>query len=86
MISRMIASLIAPMASSLMQPVVALFINDISEKGIMGEGKEQKDGYLPLLALPLMIKPIPRKGVTIAARGYNNMDHMDERFYFYFIR
>ena len=51
------ASLIAPMASSL--------VNALTEKG-------QERGFLPLLALPLMIKVLG-KTFRRAERGYNNM-------------
>ena len=44
-------TLIATMASSLIQPVTCSLINAITGKGIMRPGKEQEDGFLSLLAL-----------------------------------
>ena len=58
----MAASLIASMASLLIQPVASSLI-----------GKGQEGGFLPLLVLPLMIKVLG-KGDTRAGRKYNNMD------------
>ena len=52
------------MTSLFIRPVVSLLINAISGKGVRRAGKEQEDGFLPLLALPLMMK-------SITARGYN---------------
>ena len=49
MVAPMAASLIAPRVSSLIQPVASWLINAITWKG-------QEGGYLPLLALPLMMK------------------------------
>ena len=66
MIAPMAASLIALMAFSLMQPLASSLINVITGKG-------QEGGFVPLLALTLMIKVL-RKGVTRAGRGYNKMD------------
>ena len=54
-------------------------INAISEKGDLRARKIQERGFLPLFALPLMMK-IPGKKVTGAGRGYNKMDHMDHNF------
>ena len=59
----MVASLLAPMASSL--------INAISGKGVMIVGKGQEGGFLPLLELPLMIKAMSGKGVTGAVRRHD---------------
>ena len=71
--------MMAPMAaSSLIQPVAFPLINVIVGKETMRAGKGQ-GGFLLLLALTLTIK-ILGKGVTRAARGYNNMDHMDKDF------
>ena len=50
-------SLIAPMASSLIQPVASSLINVISGKG-------QEGGFLPLLALPVMIKTCNEKKLS----------------------
>ena len=52
------------MTSLFIQPVASLLINAISGKGVRRAEKEQEDGFLPLLALPLMMK-------SITARGYN---------------
>ena len=56
MMAPMAASLIARKASSLVKPVASSRINAISRKGVMRAGKGQEGGFLPLLALPLMIK------------------------------
>ena len=64
--AHMAASLIAPMASSLMQPVASSLVNAIS-------GKEQEGGFLPLLALSLIVKVLG-KGNRRAGKGYNNMN------------
>ena len=45
---------------------------------VASEGQE--DGFLPLLALPLMIKAMSGKRVTSAGSRYNNMDHLDIAF------
>ena len=65
------ASLIAPMASSL--------VITITGKRVIRAGKEQEGGILPLLALPLMMKVLG-KGVRRAGKGGNKMDHMDKFF------
>ena len=62
----------APMVSSLIQPLVSSLINTITGKG-------QKGRFLPLSAIPLMMKVLG-KGVTRAGRGYNNIS---KHFYFY---
>ena len=54
----MVASLIQPVSSSLIQPVASSLIKAIAGKGVMRAGKRQEGGFLPLLALPLMIKAI----------------------------
>ena len=69
----MAASLIAPMASSLIQ-LVASLINATTGKGVRKEGKEQKGGFLPLLVAPLILK-------AVFGRGYNKMDYMDKNFW-----
>ena len=56
MMAPMVALLIAPMASLLIKPVGSSRINTISGEGVMRAGKGQEGGFLPLLALPLMIK------------------------------
>ena len=48
-------------------------INAISGKGVKRAGKGQEGGFLPLIALPLMLK-------SMTGRGYNKMDHMEENF------
>ena len=76
--------LIVSMASSLIQPVASSLVNAITGKGVMRARKGQESGILPLLTLPLMMKVL-EEGVTKAGKGYNNIDHMDENFYFYSI-
>ena len=66
-VAPMAASLIALMASLLIQPVVSLMLNAITRKG-------QEGGFLPLFALPLMMRVLG-KGFRRAERGYNNMDN-----------
>ena len=66
MMSPIAASLIAPMASSLIKRVASSLINAIIGKG-------NKGGFLPLLALPLMMKVLGI-GIRKAVRGYDNMD------------
>ena len=56
MMAPMVASLIEPMASLLVKPAGSSRINTISGEGVMRAGKGQEGGFLPLLALPLMIK------------------------------
>ena len=51
MMAPMAASLLASMVSSLVQPVTSSLINAITRKG----------GFLPLLALPLMIKVLGKE-------------------------
>ena len=55
MMEPMVASLISPMASSLMHA--------ISGKGVTKARKGQESGLIPLLALPLTIKVTSGKGV-----------------------
>ena len=55
MMAPVAASLIVPMASLFMQHVAYITpINSITGKRVTRTGKEQ--GFLPLLALPLMMK------------------------------
>ena len=61
-----LGAMIALMAASLIAPMVSSLINALTEKG-------QERGFLPLLALPLMIKVLG-KTFRRAERGYNNMD------------
>ena len=72
MMGPMTTSLMAVIAYSLTQHVASSLINSIT-------GKRQEGGFLPLLALPLMMKVLG-KGVRRAGRGYMNKD-----FYFRFI-
>ena len=60
MIIDVTASLIAPMASSLMQLAASSIINNITGRGAMGVGKGQEFGILPLLALLFMIKVLEK--------------------------
>ena len=80
MMAPMAASLISPMASLLIQPATSSMINSINGKTAMRARKGDEGGFLPLLALPLMIRSMSRKRVTRVGRGYNNMDHMDKKF------
>ena len=64
MMAIMAASFIAPIASSLIQPIVSSLINSIT-------GKRQEGGFLPFLALPLMMKVL-ENGVKREGRGYVN--------------
>ena len=73
------ASLIAAMASLLIQPAASSLINAITGKDIIRAGKGQKDGFRPFLVLPLMMKVL-RKGVTRVGKGYNNIHHIDNFF------
>ena len=73
----MIAPLIAPMASSLLQPVASSMINPTIGKGVMRAGKGQAAWFLPLFALPWMMKVLVKR-VTRTGRGYNRMDHLDK--------
>ena len=57
----MAASLIAPVASSSIQNVASSFINAIAGKEVMRAGKQQESGFLPLLALPLIIKALGKR-------------------------
>ena len=79
MMAPIAASLIAPTASSLIQPVASPLINAITGKVAMRAGKGKEDGFLPSLALTLMMKVLG-KGVTRAGRGYNRMDYMGKVF------
>ena len=54
------------MVASLTQPVTSSLKNVITRRG-------QEGGFLPLLALLLMMTVL-EKGVTGAVRGYNNLD------------
>ena len=74
----MAALLIAPMASSLIQPVGSLLMNVINGKGVMRAAKGQEVGFLPSLALPLVIN-------VMSVRRYNKMDQVDKKFQFHCI-
>ena len=50
----MVASLIVPVDSSLIKPVVTSFVDATSGKG-------QEGGFLPLLGLPLMMKFVKKR-------------------------
>ena len=69
----MTASLIIPIASSLIVAMTSLLINTITGKEVMRAEKGGKGGFLSLLVSLLMMKVLG-KGVTTAGRGYNNMD------------
>ena len=56
MMTDLTASLIAPMASSLIQLAASSMINNITGEGAMGVGKGQEFWILLLLALLFMIK------------------------------
>ena len=56
MIAPMAASLITPIVSSLIQLVTPCLINAIFGKGVRRAGQGQKGGFLPLLASYLMIQ------------------------------
>ena len=60
--------------------MASTLINAITGKGARRTEKGQ-GGFLSLLALILSIKAL-RQGVRRAARGYNNLDHMDKNFKF----
>ena len=51
-----LGAMMATMAASLIQPVVSSLINAISEREVKRTEKRQKGGFLPLIALPLMMK------------------------------
>ena len=46
------------------------------EKGVMWTGKGQEGGFLPLIALPLMIKTVSGNRLKRAGKGYNDMNHL----------
>ena len=63
-----------------MQAVASTLINAITGKGAMRAEKGQ-GGFLSLLTIILPMKALGQ-GVRRAARGYNNLDHMDKNFKF----
>ena len=69
----MAASLIIPIASSLIVAMTSLLINTITRKEVMRAEKGGKGGFLSLSVSLLMMKVLG-KGVKTAGRGYNNMD------------
>ena len=54
--------MVAPMAASMVQPVAFFFINAVTRK-------RQEGGFLPLLALLLMMKVLGKEDKR-AGRGY----------------
>ena len=54
------ASLIAPLTSSLIHLAASSMINNITGRGVMGVGKGQEFGILPLLAFLFMIKVLEK--------------------------
>ena len=77
-------SLIALMASSFMQPVISSVINAITRKGVRIAEKGKERGIFPLVALLLTIKALSGKWFTRVRKRYNNLDHMDQNFFFLF--
>ena len=73
MMAPMAASSIAPMASLLIQPVASLLINALSGKVVRRARKGKECGFLPLLALPLIMK-------SMLGKGHNNIVHLDKKF------
>ena len=73
MVVPMSALFVALMASSLMQPVVSSLINVLTRKRVLRAGVGQQGRFLPLLALPLLMKVLG-KGVTRAGKGYDYME------------
>ena len=73
MMASMAASLIITMASSLIVPMASSLINAIIRKWVMRAGKRQEDGFLSLLALPLLMKVLGKR-VTRVWRGCSNLD------------
>ena len=72
-------AMIEHMAASLIQPVASSMINSIIEKGIMRAEKGQAGGIFSLFLLFFMMKVLG-KGVTRAGIGYNKMHHMNKNF------
>ena len=71
--------LIAPMVYSLIQLVTSWFINAIFGKRVTRAGKRQESRFLPLLALPIIMK-VQGKGITRAGKEYDNTDDMNKNF------
>ena len=74
-----LASLMAPMAASLIWPLTSSLLGGTFEKGISEIEKRQEHKILPLLA-SILFKGIFGKGVTTAGKGYNYMGHMNKYF------
>ena len=73
-----LGAMMVPIAASLIPPMVSLAVapslmNAITGRGAMRAGKIHKSEFLPLSALPLMMKALG-KGVTRARIGY--LDYM----------
>ena len=68
----MAVSLIVPMASLLMQPVPSLLICAIYGKRVMRAGKAQEEIFLPLLALPLIMKVMWKEDKRVG-KGHNEI-------------
>ena len=79
MMALMNACLIEITVSSLIQSATSSFINAVTGKWVRKAGIGQEGGFVPLLALELMMKVLGR-GVRGTGRGYNDMDHMDKSF------
>ena len=72
-------AMMAPMVASLIAPVSSSLTNAISEKRVMGAEKEQEDGIIPLLSLSLVMKVLEKR-VKRAGKEYNNINHMETMF------
>ena len=62
-----------------MQYVAFSLIIALSRKWVVRAGKGRVGGFLPLLALPVMMKFLG-KGIKKSARVDNKKDHMDKNF------
>ena len=54
-------------------------INYVSGNRVARLGKGREGWFLPLLALPLMMKVLGKE-VTISGGGHNKIDYMDKNF------
>ena len=55
-------AMVAPMIASLMAPMASSLVNAITGKGVKSARKVQEGGFLPLLvALPLMMKVLRKE-------------------------
>ena len=77
MMAPIVASLIAPVSSSLIQ--ASSLTNAISGKRVMGAEKGQEGGIIPLLSLSLMMKVLWKR-IKRAGKEYNNINHMEKMF------